>query len=118
MSTDISNSQLTTTNQGNAISITLEQRQEKLPEPTKASTSLGDVFFSNLFVLFTSATLTQAISHLQMPELTPDRLFMVSVGLGVFAVGLDWALKKQTNFTLGANVASIMSGVCLGGDLL
>lgn len=106
----------TTTSTGNSISITLENRREQLPEPTKVSTALGDVVFCSLMCAFTSAALTQVLLLLPVSFLSNERLLSAVVGCCLFGAGLEWTISKQVpNVARLVSLLSVIAGVVLGG---
>ncbi|WP_017654277.1 hypothetical protein [Fortiea contorta] len=110
----LTHNQLTQTQAGNTIQITLDSKQDTLPQPSKASTTLGDVVFRSLLSAFTSALLTQTISLLPLPKLTDTQLASVAVGLAVFGVGLESSLKRQMQPKSVVYGSAVVAGVLLG----
>lgn len=99
---------------GNQLTIALETTQQKLPEPTKVSTSLGDIFYRSLLSAFASAVLTQVVLLLPLPAVTSERVLSVAVGCSVFCVGLHWSLSKQLQPSVAFPASAVVAGVVLG----
>lgn len=112
--TTLTKDQLTTTANGNQITISLDSKREQLPQPTTAETAFGDVMFSSLLCTFSSSLFTQIILYLPLPELTSVRLLSSVVGLSIFGVGLQWTLSKRLQLTTVVNLSSVVAGVVLG----
>lgn len=110
----LTHNELTQTSQGNTLQITLDSKQDTLPQPTKASTTVGDIVFRFLLSAFTSALLTQTISLVPLPKLTDTQVASVAVGMVVFGVGLDSALKKQVQPKSLVYGSAVVAGVLLG----
>lgn len=110
----LTHNQLTKTSQGNTIQITLDSKEDTLPQPTKASTNIGDIVFRSLLCAFASALLTQSISLVPLPKLTDTQLASFAVGLAIFWVGTESALKKQAQPKSVLYGSAVVAGVFLG----
>ncbi|MEJ1929542.1 hypothetical protein WDZ92_04585 [Nostoc sp. NIES-2111] len=112
--TTLTKDQLTTTTNGNQITISLDSTKEQLPQPMKAQTALGEVFFSYLLCAFSSSLVTQIVLSLPVPSLSSERLLLAVVGCVVFGVGLHWSISKRLQPTIVISASAVIAGVLLG----
>ncbi|BAY37274.1 hypothetical protein NIES2111_16110 [Nostoc sp. NIES-2111] len=112
--TTITKDNLTTTTNGNQITISLDSTKDQLPQPTTTNTALGDIIFSSLLCAFASSLVTQLVLFLPVPNLTSERLLSACVGCVIFGVGLQWSLSKRLQLTTVINLSALVAGVVLG----
>ncbi|MBD2213396.1 hypothetical protein H6G27_26495 [Nostoc linckia FACHB-104] len=111
----ITKDNLTQTTAGNQITITLDRKQETLPEPTKATeTDLGTIAFRSLLACFSSALVTQVVLLLPVPALTEQRLLSAVVGTSIFVLGMQATVKKQVQPANVISLSAVVAGVLLG----
>lgn len=109
----------TISNNGQQITIAVQEQRETLPEPTKATnTSASNVLCRCLLAAWISAIVTQSLSFLPWHTVTKERLAAGALASALVVAGADAARRKAATTTEYIPSASYAASVLAGALLV